>query len=220
MKKETKKENLDSSAFSHVLEELKKEKKKTKIVYSLGALILTLFLLSFIVLNFLKLPVLSTLRENIIGEFQNKEQEENKIIDTLIEDVIKQEDSQEEPPVEEIQKIEEEEVQKKAPAPSKSVVPTQPTYVCTDEEIAELRSAITKLEGFKAETEENLNAHFFACFDVVIETYPNQTDQFYQDECWREVCVNYAPDLCSASDKFQEGIDEFNSDLEHCLSDR
>lgn len=207
------KKKEETSAFADLLKQVEKEKKRAKVVYSVGIVILVLSLLMFLLFSPFKIPVFSQLGDRILGR------------EEIVEEEVEEEEE-----IEEMEEVEEEEVEEEvvtAPKPKTTTTPTptpapapQVTYNCTDSEIAELRAGIEELKRFKKETEQRINEHFFACFDVVTATHPYETEKFYQDECWYYVCVDYAPDLCAMPDEFQKGINDFQNDLNHCLSDR
>lgn len=216
------KKNLqESAAFAEIIAEVEKEKKKTRVLYFVAIVVLSMSLITFLLFSSLRIPIFSQLGDKILGRDQLVENKKTELGDNLEDEVEKEE-----------KKIEEvnEEVtdnntvpvttpRTSSPTPSAPVY-TPKTYVCSDQEIADLRNEITILEQYKKESEDNMNAHFFACFDVVISTYPNETESFYQQECWREVCINYSPELCEAPNTFQEGIEFAQTELNHCLSDR
>lgn len=93
-------------------------------------------------------------------------------------------------------------------------------YLCTDEQISNLRSQITEKKDGKERAEFLVNDKFFICFDELTTTVPGQTDTWYKQECGRIVCIELYADLCALPYDFQAEIDALQIELNHCLSDR
>lgn len=208
--------NVEPSSMIHPLRAPIKVRKKLLIPFI--SIILFLVSIGFLAYGPFKIPVLSDFVAVIFNK--NSESEATKDQD---EDLLTDEDPTKFP---EDEPIPNEEINKEevitTPSPSKTTTrpPAAPTYKCTDQEIAELRDALSKVEGYKEDTENKINEFYFACFDKMILDYPNQTDEWYKSTCQTVVCVDLYPDLCKMPAEFQEGIDKFRADLNECLSDR
>jgi len=111
--KKPKKEENNSSAFSHLIEQVEKEKKRAKIMYSVGIVVLSLSLFSFLLFSPFEVPAFSQLGDKILGREEVQEEEPEK------EEVVEEPEEEEEP--EEIEEPKEEEEEK--------VVETQRVYV-------------------------------------------------------------------------------------------
>lgn len=211
------KEKESSLAFASLMEEVEKSRKKAKIFYISGLVLVVLAVFSFLLFGPVTVPVFSELGDKILNKTEVVEEQE------LEEDTPEVAEEEEEPEeeVEEPEKVIEKEVTTTTPTKTATPKPTpEPTYLCTDAEIQELKDGIAQLKGYKSDTEDRIDQFFFECFDTLMEDYPNQSDQWYQDQCATIVCIDMYPDLCAMPDEFQQGIDDFQADLNNCLSDR
>lgn len=216
------KKKEEKSAFSDLIKQMEKEKKKARIVYFVGITVLVLSLIMFLLFSPFKIPVFSQLGDRILGR---EEVEVVEVEETEKETEAEEVEEEAEEVEEEVEEVKEEVV---APTPTLKATPTTtPTpapapkvYNCTDSEIEEWRAGIEQLKGYKADTEARITAFFFECFDQMTYDYPYETEQWYQDTCWNVVCVDLYSDLCAMPDEFQEGIEEFQGELNWCLSDR
>jgi hypothetical protein len=218
--KQNKKSKEESLAFASLIEEVEKSRKRAKIFYISGLVLVILSVFSFLLFGPLTVPIFSELGENILGRSEvARVEEEDVVVEEVPEEVTEQEVEdirEEEEPQEKEQVVE----KKVATTPKTQPKPTpEPTYVCTDQEIQEIRDAIKQIEGYKKVSEDEMNQAFFDCFDYGLENYPNETEDFYKDICYEIVCIDNSP-MCDLPDQFQEGIDDFQSDLDYCLSDR
>jgi cytoskeletal protein RodZ len=208
------KEKESSLAFASLMEEVEKSRKKAKIFYISGLVLVVLAVFSFLLFGPVTVPVFSELGDKILNKTEVVEEQE------LEEDTPEVAEKEEEPEeeVEEPEKVVEKEVATTTPTKTTTPKPTpEPTYLCTDAEIQELKDGIAQLKGYKEETQAQIDQLFFECFDYGLENYPNQSDEFYQDVCAETVCVD---GLCDLPYEFQQGIDDFQADLDNCLSDR
>jgi hypothetical protein len=203
----------ETSAFADLLKQVEKERKRAKVVYSVGVGILVLSLFMFLLFSPFKIPVFSQLGDRILG----REVVEVKEDEVEEEEVVKE-------------KIEEEEVVttptlKTTPTPkttptSEPTPAPQITYNCTEEEIKEWREGLKKMKSMLAELEAQQNEYFFYCFDRITSDYPSESEEYYQTTCWNIVCVDMYPDFCAEVFEFQDGVEEFQGELGWCLSDR
>jgi len=73
--KKPKKEVNDSSAFSQLVEQVEKERKRARIIYFSGIVVLTLSLFSFLLFSPIRVPAFSDLGDRILGREEVKEEE-------------------------------------------------------------------------------------------------------------------------------------------------
>lgn len=217
--KQNKKGKEESLAFASLMEEIEKSRKKAKIFYISGLVLVVLAVFSFLLFGPVTVPVFSELGDKILNNTEIVEVEEEPK-----EDMVEEVEEPEEETKEETKEPEENVERKVTTTPTKTTTPKptpepEPTYLCTDAEIQEIRDAIKKIEGFRDVTEEEMNQALFDCFDYGLEHNPGQPDSYYQDVCYQSVCVDNSP-ICDLPDQFQQGIDDFQADLDRCLSDR
>jgi hypothetical protein len=93
--KKKKKKQTDKSAFSHLLEEVEKDKKKARIFYSVVISLMVIALLTFLIFSPLQVPVFSQIGDRILGrEDVGKEGIEEEKIEE--EEVLQEEEPEEE----------------------------------------------------------------------------------------------------------------------------
>ena len=243
--KKPKKEENNSSALSHLIEQVEKEKKKARIMYSVGIVVLVLSLFSFLLFSPFEIPAFSQLGEKILRREEVREENPDIIIEEEEQPELEEVAEEIEEETEESKKVVEKEVTTTTPKPApkpapeptpkpapeptpkpapEPTPPPAPTYLCTDGEIALLKSTITQnnyeIDKNLQEVEDLLSLFF----------YP----KYYE-------CVNRATG-CS-TEEVDQILDEYNSNplvianveettalraenaeaqkrLDYCLSDR
>lgn len=162
--KKPKKEENNPSAFSHLIEQVEKEKKKARIMYSVGIVVLALSLFSFLLFSPFEVPAFSQLGDRILGREEIQEEEQEK--EVVKEEV--EEETPEETPEETEETGEEtgEETQTPTPTPAPVTTSTPTPVVEVPEDSAPATTSIdeTLLNNCKTTCENNFtNSMDYQC---------------------------------------------------------
>jgi hypothetical protein len=148
-KEKPKKSKKETSAFASLMEDYEKSKKRAKIFYISGGILVFLSVFSFLLFGPLTVPVFSELGESILNKEEQtveiKEEEQPELEDVTEEE--KKEEGEEE-------EVEEEVIEKKVTTtPTKTTTPKsepeaepepeeEEVVVCTDQELADINAEI------------------------------------------------------------------------------